>query len=35
MSDIENDIGNNKKSHNIVNDKIAALLISQTAYLLF
>ena len=25
---------NNKKGHNIVNDKTAALLISQTAYLL-
>ena len=29
-----NDVVNNKKGHNIVNDKTAALLISQTAYLL-
>ena len=30
-----NDIVNDKKGHNIENDKIAAMLISQTAYLLF
>ena len=29
-----NDIVNDKKGHNIVNDKIAALLINRTAYLL-
>ena len=32
---IMNDIMNDKKGYNIVNDKIAALFISQTAYLLF
>ena len=31
---IMNDIVNDKKGHNIVNDKIAVFLVSQTAYLL-
>ena len=31
MNDIVNDIVNDKKGHNIVNDKIASLLIRQTA----
>ena len=34
MNDIMKNIVNDKKGYNIVNDNIAALLRSQTAYLL-